>query len=490
MKRYVRALAWLLAGAQLPAGPASAADFTSNLRRSIAIAGHENERFSLAERMRHYRVPAVSVAVVQGCRIIEARAFGAAAPSRRATTHTLFQAGSISKTFTAVAALRLVEQGFLSLDGDVRPRLTSWRLPDSPLLEGRSVTLRGLLSHTAGINQEGGLGYARQAPLPTLADILEGRPPANTPRIRVVSAPGAEWRYSGGGYYITQALMQDATGQPYAQLLRRLIFRPLGLRDSSFAQPLDRWRAPLAAQAAGSDGAPLEGGWRVNPELAAGGLWTTPGDMARLLIAMARSVRGQRGAILGPEAARQLMTRGLGHWGLGVDLGAATDTRHFGHTGHNIGFVSEFVMYPDTCQGAVVMTSADQGGWLAAEVLRAIGDVYDWPDRRPSAIQAAIPLTPAIVQRFVGTWQLRDFPSERFTITQRSGGLYWARIGYVGRDLLPESEGRLFSPDSRMTLEASAQDAGQARTLTLSFGGGRNLAERVSDETPGATAGR
>jgi len=484
MKRYVRALAWLLAGAQLPAGPASAADFTSNLRRSIAIAGHENERFSLAERMRHYRVPAVSVAVVQGCRIIEARAFGAAAPSRRATTHTLFQAGSISKTFTAVAALRLVEQGILSLDGDVRPRLTSWRLPDSPLLEGRSVTLRGLLSHTAGINQEGGLGYARHAPLPTLADILEGRPPANTPPIRVVRRPGTEWLYSGGGYYIIQTLMQDATGRDYGQIMRRLVFRPLGLHDSSFAQPLDARHDALAAQAAGPDGAPLAGGWRVNPELAAGGLWTTPGDVARMLIAIAHSTRSEHGALLGPVAAGQMMTRGPGNWGLGVDLGQPGYTLRFGHTGHNVGFASEYVMFPRTCQGAVVMTSADEGGWLVTEILRAIGDSYGWPDRTPPPVQTAIPLTSAIAARFVGTYRLRDFPAERFTISRRPSGLYWARVGHIGRDLLPEAQDRLFSPDSRMILEAPDRGAGPATALTLSFGGGLNVAERVGDGEP------
>lgn len=485
MKPRILGVACLLACSQIAAAPVAAAsppDFSNNLRRSVGIAGRENERFRLADRMNHYLVPAVSVAVIQNCRIVEVRAFGAAAPGRPATPHTLFQAGSISKTFTAVAALRLVEQGVLSLDGDLRILLTSWRLPDSPLLEGRTVTLRGLLSHTAGINQEGGLGYPRTAPLPTLPDILEGRPPANTDPIRVVTAPGTVWNYSGGGYYITQALMQDATGTRYPELMSRLVFRPLRLRESSFAQPLHQRHLPRAARAAGPDGTPLDGGWRVNPELAAGGLWTTPRDIARLLIAISRAVRGNSRAFLGSAAAAQLMTRGLGNWGLGVDLGSPGGARRFGHTGHNIGFSSEFVMYPDTCQGAVVMTNADQGGWLVSEVLRAIGDTYGWPDRRPSVVQAAIPLTDAIAERFVGTWRLRDFPAERFTISRRSGGLYWARAGHVGRDLLPETDGRLFSPDSRMTLAAAADaDAEKARTLLLSFGGGQNVAERIGD---------
>jgi hypothetical protein len=175
------------------------------------------------------------------------------------------------------------------------------------------------------------------------------------------------------------------------------------------------------------------------------------------------------------------MTRGPGNWGLGVDLGPPGRARRFGHTGHTVGFSSEFVIYPDSCQGAVVMTNADQGGWIVAEALRAIGDVHGWPDRAPQTVQAAIPLTPAIAARFLGSYRLRDFPAERFAISLRAGGLYWARAGHVGRALLPESDGRLFSPDSRMTLEAVEPAAERARTLSLSFGGGRNLAERIGD---------
>src|SRR5688572_14865452 len=116
------------------------------LRRTIAIQGHENERFSLGDRMAHYRVPGVSIAVLEDCRIVDARGFGRPAVEGGIVTGTtLFQAGSVSKPVAAVAALRLVEAGRLSLDGDIRSRLTSWTLPDSPLLADRPVTLSGLL---------------------------------------------------------------------------------------------------------------------------------------------------------------------------------------------------------------------------------------------------------------------------------------------------------------------------------------------------------
>ena len=485
MKRLLLGCACLLLGAQPVRAPADAAggrDFENRLARSIAIAGNEGERFRLADRMAHYLVPGVSVAIIENCRIVDARGFGSAAAGavRPVTSRTLFQAGSVSKTFTAVAALRLFEQGRLTLDGAVRPILTRWMLPDSPLLQGRPVTLRGLLSHSAGINQEGGNGYRPGEPRPNLIEILEGRPPANTGAIRVVGTPGERWRYSGGGYYIVQALMEDATSLSYPQLMDRLVFRPLRLRGSSFGQPLQAHRVPFAARAAGPDGSPLEGGWRVNPELAAGGLWSTPGDIARLLISISRAARGER-SLLSRASADALLAPGLGNWGLGAELGPANRSRRFRHTGHNVGFSSEYVMYPDSCQGAVVMTNADQGGWLVSETLRAIGDTFGWPDPAPPVVQAAIPLTPAIAARFTGNYRLRDFPAERFSIRRRAGSLYWARSGHVGRDLMPESAGRLFSPDSRMTIEAVADDGPRAQILSLSFGGGTNVAERISD---------
>jgi CubicO group peptidase (beta-lactamase class C family) len=451
------------------------------LRRTIAIQGREDERFPLVKRMAHYRVPGVSIAVIENCRIVYARGFGrSAVGSGTVTTRTLFQAGSVSKPVAAVAALRLVEEGALSLDADVRPLLTSWRLPDSPHLAGHPVTLRGLLSHTAGTNVPGMKGYAAGTPLPTLPQILEGMAPANTAPVRVEVTPGSEWKYSGGGYSIAQALTSDVTGEPFPELMDRLVLGPAGMTDSSYRQPMPLERHGRAANGTSPDGSALPGGWRVYPEMAAAGLWTTPSDLGRFAIGVARSIRGEAGGLLRNETARQMMTRGLGNWGLGVDLGPPDGPRQFSHTGRSIGFTSMLVMYPDTCQGAAVMTNGDEGGWLIQEVMRSIGDAYGWPERRPSQVQPAIKLSDAIATRFVGIYRLRDHPSERFVISRKAdGGLYWAREGRVGRDLLPQGETSLFSPDSVMKLEAIEPAEARAMTLQLGFGGGVNVAERV-----------
>lgn len=342
------------------------------------------------------------------------------------------------------------------------------------------MTLRGLLSHTAGTNVSGMNGYEAGTPLPTLSQILNGQPPANTASIRVETTPGTQWKYSGGGYVVAQALASDVTGETFPELMDRLVLGPARMTSSSYRQPMSPDRHQRAAHGTSPDGSALPGRWRVYPEMAAAGLWTTPKDLGRFAIAVARSIRGEKGGLLRTETARQMMTRGRGNWGLGVDLGRPDGPRQFSHTGRSIGFTSMLVMHPDTCQGAVVMTNGDEGGWLIQELMRSIGDAYGWPARRPSQVQPAIELTDAIATRFVGTYRLRDHPTERFLISRKpDGGLHWAREGRVGRDLLPQRETSLFSPDSVMTLEAVEPAEPRAMTLRLGFGGGVNLAERV-----------
>jgi len=451
--------------------------FERTLRRTVAIEGAETQRFELAARMEHYRVPGLSVAVIEDCRIVDARGFGSTmwngAP---VTPETRFQAGSISKSVTAIGALRLIERGTLSLDGDVQLQMKGWSYDKAR----GPVTLRQLLSHTAGTNLEGMKGYLPGEPRPKLAQILRGEAPANTPAIVVESDPGSRWNYSGGGYIVTQALMGEATGKEFAPLMRELVLEPLGMASSSFGQPPSNADEARSAQGTSADGSPLPGKWRVYPEMAPAGLWSTPSDLGRFAIGLARSVRGETGAIIGKDAAAQLMTRGPGNWGLGVDLGPADGARQISHTGKNVGFTSMFIIYPESCQGAVVMTNGYDGGWLIKEVIRAIGDVYRWPARNTLPARAALPLTTSIAERFVGIYRLRDFPAERFSITRDSDGeLIWAREGHVGRSLLPEAEGKLFSPDSVMTIEALLPSEPRARAVKLSFGGGSNIAERT-----------
>jgi CubicO group peptidase (beta-lactamase class C family) len=228
--------------------------------------------------------PSISVALIDGGGLAWARVWGDASVSTR------YQAASLSKLVTAVAALRLVEQGRLALDRAVNADLGIWHVPDSELTRGHPVTLRGLLSMTGGIGVPGYLGYVPGTPLPNLLQILNGEAPANSPPVRVAYVPGTRFAYSGGGgYEVVQALIEAATHLPFNEALQDLVLRPAGMEHSLFAQPLPAEFSADAARGHYDDGRELPGGWRVMPELAAGGLWSTATDLARLLIEVGRA---------------------------------------------------------------------------------------------------------------------------------------------------------------------------------------------------------
>ena len=181
--------------------------------------------------MQMYRVPGLSVAVIDNFKIVWAKGYGVteAGTMTSVTTDTLFQAGSVSKPVAAVGALHLAEQRKLSLDEDVNSRLVSWKVPENNFTKNEKVTLRRILSHSAGLTVHGFNGYDIDESIPTLLQILNGEPPANNQPIRVDSVPGTRWRYSGGGTLIAQQLMIDVTGRPFPQLMHP---RDIGLISS------------------------------------------------------------------------------------------------------------------------------------------------------------------------------------------------------------------------------------------------------------------
>lgn len=302
------------------------------------------------------------------------RGYGADGPD------PLYQAASLSKTLTAVAALRLVQEGRLELDMDVTSVETSWRLPPSPYTLDLPVTLRRLLAMNAGIGVPGYAGYSPDAAIPSLRQILDGTPPATSPPVRSVAVPGTRWEYSGGSYEIVQSLIEDVTGEPFAQAMKSLLLDPLGLRDTLFAQPLPPEIAQGAARGHFGDGRELPGGWRVVPELAAGGAWSTPRDLAALLTDLGAAWRGEDGHLLTPELAREMLRRQEpGLYGLGMAVAGEDASLVAFKRGQNIGYQAAVALFPASGRGLVVMTGSDNGTTLANALLRRAGEVFGWP---------------------------------------------------------------------------------------------------------------
>ncbi len=413
----------------------------SGLLRAVVIKGQPPQKLTITERLKHYRVPGASVAVLSDGKLEWARGYGraAAAGGRAVTPETLFQAASISKPVAAMVALRLVELGRLSLDEDVNLKLRSWKLPSNDFLKSERVTLRRLLSHTAGLTVHGFRGYAAGEEVPTLRQLLDGVKPANSAPIRADIAPGSRWRYSGGGYEVMQQLVEDVTGKPFPQLARQLVLGPLGMKHSTYEQPLPERHAARAAVGHRPDGLAIPGRWHTYPEMAAAGLWTTSSDLCRVILEILKP-----GKALQPATVRQMLTPILGNYGLGLSLEKTAGQSSFAHGGSNEGFKCSLFAYRDSGRGAVVMTNGDLGALLAREILSAIAAEYGWPDFTPRE-RAVVAIGAETLRAYAGKYQL---PGGRLVaITVEAGRLYGQPSGSHRREFLPESDTLFFDPD-------------------------------------------
>lgn len=384
MKSIVSALAAAFLLAHPAAARPSAAD-------QAAIAAVETRlgpaNKTLAARMAELNVPGVSIAFLEDGKVKWARAYGVAEAggARAVTPETLFQAASMSKAVAATAALRLADRGRLALDDDINAHLTGWKVPESPYTAKEKVTLRRLLSHTAGMTVSGFPGYEAGKPVPTTVQILNGAPPANTPAIRSFEAPGGHYAYSGGGYTVAQLAIVEAGGKAYPDLLLDLVLRPAGMRLSTYAQPLPAKLIPRSAGGHGIRGIPIAGGRNTYPEYAAASLWTTPSDYGRFLIALQDSYAGRPRALLSPSSAKAMMTPVDANYGLGLALGRWGGHPFIQHGGSNAGFQSNaFAFLDGSRQGVVVMTNGDAAVVLIPEIMRAVVAAYGWGEADPA----------------------------------------------------------------------------------------------------------
>jgi CubicO group peptidase (beta-lactamase class C family) len=331
------------------------------------------------------KVPGASLAIMRQGGISGVRTYGTlkAGGVERVNAETLFQAASISKPVTAMAVLRLVQDQRLGLDQDVNEILRSWKLPENRFTGSKKVTVRGILSHTAGVTVSGFPGYRNGDPLPSLIQILSGAPPANTPPIVVDVEPGSLSRYSGGGYTILHLLVVEQTGRSFPDALKAMVFEPLEMTRSTFEQPLPERLSGNVAQGHDRAGVTVDGSWHVYPELAPDGLWTTPRDLARFALEVGKSLRGESNRVLDQEPARLMVTRQLAGadrgFGLGFEVNGSGESFRFRFDGSNRGYRCRLVFYPDAGEGAVIMTNGGRGDEVIVDLMRQLRSDYKWP---------------------------------------------------------------------------------------------------------------
>ena len=375
----------------------------------VRIADHP-VHWTIDERLQHYACPGAAVAVMHDGRLDWAAGYGVRDVDQPGPVgpDTVFMVASCSKPVTAMLVLQQVERGALDLDTDVNRYLRRWQVPVDEFTSEQPVTLRHILSHTAGLTVNGfGVTPRDGRPVATSLDLLNGTPPSAERPVRVDKHYDGTSRYSGGGYVIAQFVLEDVLGTDFADLAQTTLFGPLGMTNSTFRHPLPERFHHDVASGHGDDGRAHAGGWMLSSEMAAGGLFSTARDYATFLLACRASFHGERGAPLGRSLAREMMTRhDRGEFGLGVRVLGNGSTARFNHGGSNDGYQSETNTYLESGDGAVVLTNATSGLFLYREIHNGIAEVYDWPEYllTPKRLRT---LSDDEMQRYVGSYRIK-----------------------------------------------------------------------------------
>lgn len=369
----------------------SLVEFTSPNNVFQADSSNLQNTQTLSERMAHYKVPGISIAVINDNKIEWAKGYGVikAGKGTAVTSDTYFEAASTTKLLTSVITLHFVEQKWLDLDEDINTYLKSWKIPENDFTREKKVTLRLLLTHQAGINRpDGGFSW-EDGSVPSLVQILKGEAPAQNKSAVVEFIPGSKWQYSNMGYVVIQMVLEDVLSKPFPQIARETVFRPLGMKSSTLVYPLRKELKATEAVPHDEEGKAHEP-VMMPTAVAHAGLMTTPSDLARFTVELMRAYQGGSDRILSPEMAQCLFHPELNldpnmfgvalAEGLGVFLHGEGPNISFLHPGGNYpGSNCQLIGFPEVGKGAVIMTNGAMGEVLAIEILAAIRKEYGWP---------------------------------------------------------------------------------------------------------------
>jgi CubicO group peptidase (beta-lactamase class C family) len=435
---------------------------------SIAPPLDDLDTFIKAQ-MAQREITGLSLAIIQDGKI-DARAYGVTSRGGApVTTATLFQAGSISKPVAATGALKLVEQGALSLREDVNAKLKTWKVPENEFTRTEKVSLRAILSHAAGLTVHGFPGYDVTERMPSVVEVLDGK--GNTDAVRVNVVPWSTTRYSGGGYTVMQLLVADVTGKPFDQYMKEAVLVPLGMTSSTYQQPLPPDRAALTASGHYADRSPVSGKWHVYPEMAAAGLWTTATDLATFAIETQQSLAGKSSKVLSQAMTREQLTD-VSHsdYGLGLAVSGTGAARTFGHNGRDAGFDAMMLAFAETGQGLVVMINANDNSGMMSRITTAVERTYKWPPRPSSATPAATQgIAPDIpLETVTGRYEFRN--NDMLTLVSHNGTLFSDVNGLPDEEFLFMGGDRFASSQRSASFRIARDTAGAVIGLTSSDG--------------------
>jgi CubicO group peptidase (beta-lactamase class C family) len=448
-----------------------------HLGGAIQIAGHP--WFTLKERMAYYHVHGLSIAVVHNYKVEWARGYGWAdsAEKRPVGVQTLFQAASISKSLNGVGLLRLAQEKKIDLYADINTYLSSWKFPYDSLSRGKKISVANLLSHTAGLTVHGFPGYEGGVARPSVVQVLNGAPPANTQAVRSMYAPGIKSEYSGGGTTISQLIVTDVTHEAYDQWMSENVLQPLGMTGSFYTQPAPAEKAALLATAYHADGSAVPGKYHIYPEEAPAGLWTNPTDLCKYIIETQLSYEGRSAKVLNQSFTRLRLTPYVdSSAALGVFINTTGGVKYFQHGGANEGFRSQYYGSLEGGNGVVVMVNSDNGNILS-EVIAGVATVYGWTGFYHPAVKTIFPLKPEELTAYEGQYKYRGTRPLVLQVAAREDHLLIKQV-WDGQEIgfYLFSDTSFFSRDANFEIKFARGADGKFATVSAF---GRDFFDRV-----------
>ncbi|MGB5554831.1 MAG: serine hydrolase domain-containing protein [Flavobacteriaceae bacterium] len=351
----------------------------AGIRGQVKFLGEPENFSSITNKMSEYNIPALSLAVMNKGKIEWADMYQNVnfPEEQKLDCASIFQAASLSKPVTFLAALRMHAAGEIDLDENIQNYLKDFELPQGKQTVENPVTFRNIFSHTSGISAGGYDGYSKDLAIPSDLAILRGNEGINTPAIAVISAPNEMLAYSGGGYTVAELALQDIYGDEFSNIMKKWILEPVGMEYSEFTQPLPDSKSDQVAKGYTQSGDVLDGGWRNHPEQAAAGLWSNAIDMAKFLIEIYKAYQG-KSALFSQSDIQSILSHERDGHVYGFLLNRNGDDIAITHYGGNAGYRTGMTISLTSGNGLVYLTNSDNGGALGNELLLSASQVYNW----------------------------------------------------------------------------------------------------------------
>jgi CubicO group peptidase (beta-lactamase class C family) len=435
--------------------------------------------WTIAQRMAHYKVNGLSIAVIHNYKIEWAKGYGWADKSNKTpvTITTLFQAGSISKSLNAAGILKLNQQSKIDLYADINKYLRSWKFSYDAVSKQKKISMANLLSHTAGLGVSGFSGYKLGQPIPTISQILNGSRPANSAPVRSVFAPGLRHEYSGGGTVISQMIILDVTHQSYSDYMHQNVLKPLGMNQSTFTQPRVK-NAKALATGYFENGKQVEGKYHIYPEQAAAGLWSTPTELARFIISIQKAYGGKSDQLLTPGMAKLMLTPYIDKKAaFGTYIDNYNNEKYFQHSGLTYGYYCQYYGSLTGGNGVVVMSNSVNTD-LVAEIVNSVARVYGFAGLYRSRVEKDFSVSDAILQSYTGQYKLG--PGAILTVSRKGPQLFIQLTGDEKTPVFAETVNKFYLKAADAQLQFVKNSKGKITKLILYQDGGANDAPKLN----------